>query len=148
LGKSRPEKLEKLVASSREKGLKLTPQRMVIFRIISESNAHLTSDEVYQKARKEYPMLSAATVYRNMEQMVKAGLLSHLGRSGSAMKYDTNLEEHHHFICNRCGKVHDIYLEKIKYKVDEKRSGLLNAKIESPELYLRGICEDCLEKSR
>jgi Fur family peroxide stress response transcriptional regulator len=148
LGKNRSERLEKLVASSREKGLKLTPQRMIIFRILSESDAHMTSDEVYQKARKEYPMISAATVYRNMERMVKAGLLSHMGRSGSAVKYDTNLEEHHHFVCNRCGKVRDIYLEKIKYEVDEKRSGLLNAKIESPELYLRGICEDCLKGSR
>jgi len=70
--------LEKLLSLSKEKGLKLTPQRMVIFRILSECNQHVTVDQVYQKASAEYPMLSPATVYRNMEQMVDAGLLTRL----------------------------------------------------------------------
>ncbi|MCZ6791729.1 MAG: transcriptional repressor, partial [Candidatus Dadabacteria bacterium] len=67
--------LEKLIGLSKEKGLKLTPQRMVIFRILSESKQHVTVDQVYKRARVEYPMLSPATVYRNMEQMVETGLL-------------------------------------------------------------------------
>jgi Fur family peroxide stress response transcriptional regulator len=140
------EKLQKLVSLSRKKGLKLTPQRMIIFRVLSELDRHLTADEVYQKAKKDYPMLSAATVYRNLEQMVNAGLLSHLSLGGIAMKYDTNLEEHHHFICTSCGRIHDIYLTKVTYELDKKKSSLGKAKIDAPELYLHGVCEDCLER--
>lgn len=143
---NKEEKLQRMVDSSHEKGLKLTPQRMAIFRILSESDKHLTADEVYQKAREDYPMLSAATVYRNMEQMVSSGLLSHLGRKGTAMKYDSNLEEHHHFICSHCRKVSDIYLGKVSYELDLEKSRLGDAKIEASELYLYGACEDCLDK--
>jgi Fur family peroxide stress response transcriptional regulator len=135
--------LEKLLSLSKEKGLKLTPQRMVIFRILSESNQHVTVDQVYQKASAEYPMLSPATVYRNMEQMVDAGLLTRLDLGGSSMRYDTNLDEHHHFVCSKCGKVSDVYLEDIQYKMDANRSHLEKAKINSLDLHLQGICEEC-----
>jgi len=135
--------LEKLLSLSKEKGLKLTPQRMVIFRILSESNQHVTVDQVYQKASAEYPMLSPATVYRNMEQMVDAGLLTRLDLGGSSMRYDTNLEEHHHFVCTECGKVSDVYLEDIQYKMDANRSHLEKAKINSLDLHLQGFCEEC-----
>jgi Fur family peroxide stress response transcriptional regulator len=135
--------LEKLLSLLKEKGLKLTPQRMVIFRILSESNQHVTVDQVYQKASAEYPMLSPATVYRNMEQMVDAGLLTRLDLGGSSMRYDTNLEEHHHFVCTECGKVSDVYLEDIQYKMDANRSHLEKAKINSLDLHLQGICEEC-----
>ena len=92
-------------------------------------------------------MLSAATVYRNMEQMVNAGLLSHLGRSGNAMRYDTNPDDHHHFVCNGCGKVNDVYLKKVSYELDMEKSPLADARIDVPELYLHGVCKDCLESS-
>jgi len=136
--------LEKLVGLSKEKGLKLTPQRMVIFSILSECNQHVTVDEVYQRARVEYPMLSPATVYRNMEQMVDTGLLTHLELSGTSMRYDTNLDEHHHFVCTKCGKVSDVYLDKVNYKLDESRSQLGNAKVHSLDLHLQGTCGECL----
>ncbi|MCZ6469098.1 MAG: Fur family transcriptional regulator [Candidatus Dadabacteria bacterium] len=136
--------LEKLIGLSKEKGLKLTPQRMVIFRILSESKQHVTVDQVYKRARVEYPMLSPATVYRNMEQMVETGLLTHLELSGASMRYDTNLDEHHHFVCSKCGKVTDVYLDNIKYSLDESRSALGKAQINSLDLHLQGTCGECL----
>jgi len=92
-------------------------------------------------------MLSAATVYRNMEQMVKTGLLSHLGRSGNAMRYDTNLDEHHHFVCSTCGKAYDVYFKKVSYEPDTDKSPLAEARIDAIELYLHGVCKDCLKGS-
>jgi Fur family transcriptional regulator, peroxide stress response regulator len=136
--------LEKLLSLSKEKGLKLTPQRMVIFRILSECNQHVTVDQVYQKASAEYPMLSPATVYRNMEQMVESYLLKHLDLGGSSMRYDTNLEEHHHFVCTECGVVCDVYLDNINYSLDESRSPLGKVQINSLDLHLQGTCGECL----
>jgi Fur family peroxide stress response transcriptional regulator len=136
-------KLEKLIKKSKEKGLKLTPQRMIIFHIIAEDNRHMTADEIYRKARAEYPMLSPATVYRNMERLVEAGLLTHLDLGGTSTRYDTNLEEHHHFVCEKCGMVTDLYLKDFKYELDKEKSTLGNFRIESPELYLHGVCGEC-----
>ncbi|MGB3364626.1 MAG: transcriptional repressor [Thermodesulfobacteriota bacterium] len=136
--------LEKLVSLSKEKGLKLTPQRMVIFRILSECNQHVTVDQIYQRASVEYPMLSPATVYRNMEQMVESDLLKHLDLGGTSMRYDTNLEEHHHFVCTECGSVSDVYLDNINYTLDENRSPLGKAQIDSLDLHLQGTCGECV----
>lgn len=137
------ERLQRLMTLSKERGLKLTPQRMVIFRILSEANQHITVDEVYQRAKVEHPMLSLATVYRNMEQMVESELLRHLDLGGSSMRYDTNLEQHHHFVCTRCGKVSDVYIDNVQYTIDSNRSLLGKAKINSLDLHLQGICEEC-----
>jgi len=136
-------KLEQLIKKSKEKGLKLTPQRKVIFDILAESNRHLTVDDIYQKARTVYPMLSPATVYRNVEQMVDAGLLTHLELSGASMRYDTNLDEHHHFVCDKCGKVFDLYLKDFSYEVDSEKSHLDDVRVDSKQLYLHGACGEC-----
>ena len=137
------ERLQKLITLSKERGLKLTPQRMVIFTILSEANQHITVDEVYQRAKEEYPMLSLATVYRNMEQMVESDLLKHLDLGGTSMRYDTNLEKHHHFVCTKCGKVSDVYLDDVQYKIDSDRSLLGKAQINSLDLHLQGTCGEC-----
>lgn len=137
------ENLNKLISLSKERNLKLTPQRMVIFRILSEANQHITVDEVYRRAKEEYPMLSLATVYRNMEQLVESDLLKHLDLGGASMRYDTNLEEHHHFVCTKCCKIFDVYLQDINYKMDAGRSHLEKAKINSLDLHLKGICGEC-----
>lgn len=136
-------KLEKLVTKSKLSGLKLTPQRMAIFHILAASDAHLTVDDIYRRASVEYPMLSPATVYRNMEQMVEAGLLTHLDLGGPSMRYDTNLEEHHHFVCDKCGKITDVYLKDLSYDVDDEKSSLDDVRVDSPRLYLHGVCEGC-----
>ncbi len=136
-------RLEMLMDMSREKGLKLTPQRMAIFNILAAADQHLTVDDIYKKASVEYPMLSPATVYRNMEQMVDAGLLTHLDLGGPSMRYDTNLEEHHHFVCDKCGKVSDVYLKEFDYEVDPEKSSLDDVRVDSRRLYLHGVCKEC-----
>jgi Fe2+ or Zn2+ uptake regulation protein len=144
LQKDKRERLDKFVALSRKNGLRLTPQRMIIFRILSESDGHMSAEDVYQKAKKDCPMISTTTVYRNLEKLVGVGLLSYLERSGTAIRYDANPEEHHHFICGCCGSVRDIYLKTVKYELNREKSSLGGAKIDAPELHLHGVCQDCL----
>ena len=139
----RAHRLEMLVEKSREKGLKLTPQRMAIFSILADADQHLTVDDIYKKASVEYPMLSPATVYRNMEQMVEAGLLTHLDLGGPSTRYDTNLEEHHHFVCDKCGKVMDVYFRELGYELDPEKSSLDDVRVDSRRLYLHGVCGEC-----
>lgn len=103
----------------------------------------MTVDDIYTKAKIQYPMLSPATVYRNMEQMVDAGLLTSLDLGGAPVKYDTNLDEHHHFICKECGKVIDLYLKDFNYDIDDDKSPLGEIKVDSTQLYLHGVCGDC-----
>ncbi len=69
---------EKAVA----KGLRMTPQRVVLLRALSETRTHPTADELYRAVRRALPTVSPATVYRNLQEMVHAGLISMLERAG------------------------------------------------------------------
>jgi Fe2+ or Zn2+ uptake regulation protein len=74
-------------------------------------------------------------------------LLFILGVEANAMRYDTNLDEHHHFVCSACGNVYDVYLKKVTYEPDMDKSPLAEARIDAIELYLHGVCKDCLKGS-
>lgn len=128
----------------RARGFKITPQRAAILRALEEAHRHLTAEEIYELVQQDFPMMSRTTVYRNLENLVEQGLLMPLQRSGRAVQYDANLSEHHHFFCQKCGEVFDIYLEEIHYRIDSARSSLGKVRVFRPEVQLHGICQDCL----
>lgn len=128
---------------ARARGLRLTPQREVLLRVLSRAGRHPTADELYRGVRRALASVSPATVYRNVQTLVGAGVISTLERASGAIRYDGNPEEHHHFICERCGAVVDVYLARVSYRLDRKRSGLAGSSVSSCELQLRGRCARC-----
>lgn len=121
----------------------MTPQREVLLRILGNAAHHPTADELYRKVRQVLPSVSPATVYRNVQTLVDAGVLSVLERAGEATRYDPNPEEHHHFICERCGQVTDVYVARLDYALDARRSALRGAEIRSCAVQLHGRCARC-----
>ena len=121
----------------------MTPQRDVLLRLLSQARTHPTADELFRKVRRHLPLVSHATVYRNLQELVGAGLIARLERAGGPVQYDANPDEHHHFVCTRCGRVTDIYLKDVGYAIDRKRSGLAPARIDRAELQLLGLCVGC-----
>jgi Fe2+ or Zn2+ uptake regulation protein len=124
-------------------GLRMTQQRAVLLRLLSQTRAHPTADELFQKVRRRLPSVSHATVYRNLQELVRAGLITMLERAGGPVRYDANPDDHHHFVCTRCGRVADIYLKGVAYAIDRKRSGTAPGHVERAELQLHGICPSC-----
>ena len=124
-------------------GLRMTPQRVVLLRALSKTRAHPTADEVYRAVRRELPTVSPATVYRNLQEMVRAGLISMLERAGGPVRYDAVADDHHHFICTRCGGVIDVYLKGVDYALDEARSKGIPGRVDRAEIQLHGICARC-----
>ena len=84
-------------------------ERDILLRALSETTGHPTADQLVRKVRKLLPTVSHATVYRNANELVQAGLLGTLERSGAAVQFEVNPEHHHHFVCRRCGHVWDVY---------------------------------------
>jgi Fe2+ or Zn2+ uptake regulation protein len=120
----------------------MTPQREALLRALSRAHHHLTADELLKGVRRTLPSVSAATVYRNAQQLVDAGVIATLHRPG-ALHYDPNPDEHHHFVCAVCGRVFDVYLTDVSYRVDASRSTLGDAHVEGCEVQLHGRCERC-----
>ncbi|MEW6322350.1 MAG: Fur family transcriptional regulator [Acidobacteriota bacterium] len=137
------ERLARLRELAEARRLRMTPQRDVLLRALSRTTGHPTADELYQRVRKVLPSISHATVYRNVQDLVRAGLLAPLERAGAAVQYDVNADDHHHFVCRRCGKVWDIYLSDVGYEVDRRRSAVSGMHIDRAEVQLYGVCRAC-----
>ena len=137
----------RLRARARERGLRLTPQRELLLQVLGRIAHHPTADELYRRARKILPTISPATVYRNAQMLARAGVVGTLERAGSAVKYDGNPDDHHHFICARCGSVADVYLNEVGYRLNDRRSRLTGAEIQRCEVQLRGLCARCAARA-
>jgi Fur family peroxide stress response transcriptional regulator len=123
--------------------LRLTPQRDVLLRALSETDGHPTAEQLVRKVRRVLPTVSHATVYRNVQELVQAGLIGTLERSGGAVQFELNDEHHHHFLCDRCGRVWDVYLDQVAVAVDRARSPLRGFRIDRRDVQLRGLCARC-----
>jgi Fur family transcriptional regulator, peroxide stress response regulator len=123
--------------------LRLTPQRDVLLRALSQTVGHPTADDLVKKVRKVLPTVSPATVYRNVQQLVRAGLIGTLERSGASAQFEINPDHHHHFMCRRCGQVWDVYLDRVAVRLDRRRSPLNGFHIDRRDVQLHGLCARC-----
>jgi Fur family transcriptional regulator, peroxide stress response regulator len=125
------------------RGLRLTPQRDVLLRVLSRTMGHPTADDLVRQVRKVLPSVSHATVYRNVQELVRAGLIGTLERAGGAVQFEVNPEDHHHFVCRGCGEVWDVYLADVGITLDRRRSHLKGFHIDRREVQLHGLCARC-----
>lgn len=87
--------------------LKATPQRMAVLKILNQ-HMHPTMDELYADIKKEYPSVSLATVYKNLNTLKSAGVVAEINMPNGKTKYDIFVEPHIHVVCDKCYGVQDI----------------------------------------
>ena len=123
----------------------LTPQRQAVLRVIAESAAHPTANEIFEAARHELPSISFATVYNSLKYLKEAGLVREINFGKGANRYDRETARHDHAVCSRCGKLVDFDLAETVQLVRAaaRRSRF---KPESIHLTLVGLCPDCQGK--
>jgi Fur family peroxide stress response transcriptional regulator len=121
-------------------GLRCTPQRYAVMAFLMEDTCHPTAAEIFQAVNRADPRCSRATTYNNLRDLVQAGLVREVAVEGRAARYDAKGMRHHHFICDRCGKVEDMEW----YDVPRPASGSLGKRIlRQYELIFRGLCAKC-----
>lgn len=125
------------------RGLRLTPQRDVLIRVLSRAKGHPTADDLVQRVRKVLPTVSHATVYRNLQELVRKGLIGTLDTAGAALQFEVNPDEHHHFACRKCGRVWDVYLSSVDVRVDRRRTLIEGFQVDRREVQLHGLCASC-----
>ena len=126
-----------------DRGLRLTPQREVLLRGLSEAMGHPTADDMVQRVRKVLPTVSHATVYRNLQELVREGLIRTLEVAGTAVQFEVNADDHHHFVCRRCGHVWDVYLSSLDVRINRRRTELNGFKVDRRDVQLHGLCASC-----
>ena len=129
----------------RERGQRVTPQRLILLRVLNELGHHVTAEELLAAASERLPNVSAPTVYATLVLFEKLGLVRRLRVGGVPVLYDPRVEEHHHAVCHRCGAVADV-----EAPVDASRA-LRKARSrgfrpDHAEVLLVGLCEDCASR--
>ncbi|MFV0438320.1 MAG: Fur family transcriptional regulator [Desulfopila sp.] len=127
----------------REKGIKLTHQRLEIFREVAQTGDHPDADLVFNRVRKRLPTVSLDTVYRTLWLLNDMGLITTLGAGRGRTRFDANLESHHHFVCDRCGLTRDFSSEALD-AIKLPDSLFAMGEIEATHVEVRGICQECL----
>ncbi|MFQ6058543.1 MAG: Fur family transcriptional regulator [Anaerolineae bacterium] len=90
----------------RAEGVRATPQRGLVLKIIRESNGHLDADELYRRAKEEDPHISLSTVYRTLGLLKEVGLVEERYFDKDHHHYELKpAKEHHHLICAGCGEI-------------------------------------------
>lgn len=125
----------------RAAGKRITPERKLLLRIISE-NAHLDASEIYQLAKRENTKISLSTVYRTVRILEELGLVEASELGEDHYHYEVRLSEHYHLICLGCGKVVEIPPVDAVRKLGEERG----FEIVGVKLELLGYCPACRKK--
>ncbi|MFZ5433629.1 MAG: Fur family transcriptional regulator [Calditrichota bacterium] len=130
----------------RSQGLKITPQRLEIFRELAASNEHPSAEQLYERIRERMPTMSLDTVYRSLATLSESGVVAKVEVLDERSRFDANTEHHHHFVCVRCHKVVDFSwpgFDQLSVPDEVKKMG----KVQQPYAEIRGVCGDCLKKS-
>lgn len=139
--------LEKLKHIIKEKGLKYTKQREIIFETILECDQHLSAEEIHNLISQKHPdeRIGIATVYRALVFLESAKLIASISLDSDTKKYETNFKEHHdHIICVKCGKIVEFVNEQIEKK-QEKIAKEKGFKLLNHSMYLYGVCGECTD---
>ncbi len=123
-------------------GHRLTPQRRGVYDVLLAERDHPTATEVFLRAKKRMPAISLATVYNCLETLVDCGLAKQVNVDREATRYCPNLEEHGHFVCERCAGVTDVPLARSS---KSQKSWVLPPEfvVTHSEITLRGLCPQC-----
>jgi Fur family transcriptional regulator, peroxide stress response regulator len=127
-------------------GLKLTPQRLAIYRALARQANHPSAEAIYRAVRPSMPSLSLGTVYKTLDSLARAGLVEEVSRLGEMRRYDANLSPHHHLICTSCQRISDVAIPDAQTLVPQ--AGFEGFEATAVHVQVLGLCEDCRSKAK
>ena len=131
-----------LTARLRERGQRVTSQRLLIHAALRDLGHHATADEVMSAVSPRLPTVSLPTIYATLELLEDLGLVRRVRAGSGPTLWDPRTEPHHHLTCRRCGRIEDV-------DADFDAAGPLDAarragfEPERVELLVSGLCAQC-----
>lgn len=133
--------VDELTDLFRLRGLKVTPQRQCIFRVLHRMDgAHPSAEAVHAAVLAELPMVSLKTVYQTLNDLVAMGELHHLELGSGPARFDVNLDTHQHLVCESCGRTWDVYADLTELHVPDAAADF---SVAATDVVFRGRCASC-----
>jgi Fe2+ or Zn2+ uptake regulation protein len=134
--------VDELTEEFHAKGLKVTPQRQAIFRVLNESTVHPTAESIYAQVSADMPTISLRTVYQTLNDLAAMGELHAVVVGTGSTRFDPNLDAHHHLVCEGCGRIVDVPAAKARVAVPTTAADE-DFEVRTTEIVFRGRCAEC-----
>jgi len=129
----------------RKTGLRVTPQRIEIYKQLISTDEHPSTEILYEKVRKTFPSISFDTVNRTLLTLSRIGAASVVAGSGDVRRFDGETDKHQHFKCIKCKRIVDFQhkpFDDIKLPSNLAKKFIILRKT----VYLEGICDLCQDR--
>jgi Fur family peroxide stress response transcriptional regulator len=137
--------LENLVDKLRERGYRLTPQRMAVLKILLNGTEHLNVEQIYERVVADFPMTSLATVYKTVAVLKDMGEVLELGFGDSGSRYDGSKPyPHPHLVCVQCKSISDVDVGSLN-ELPQEVARQTGYRIVSHRFDFFGVCPRCQE---
>lgn len=123
-------------------GLRLTRQRLAIYRELEGRYDHPDVDRLFKAVKPRIPKMSLFTVYRTMNALENAGLVWRVATWRGHARYDANTETHMHFLCEACGRIDDVAAEAVQMPAAPLAG--TGAVVRRMDVMMTGTCEACV----
>lgn len=133
---------EQFIKKCNQHGLKITPQRITIFKEIAKANDHPSASILYKRVRKHLPNVSFDTVFRTLETFAEIGVIKQVENSGELKRFDPDMNNHHHLHCIKCKKIIDFSnptFDALKLPSEIVK----DFKVINKRVVFEGLCKDC-----
>jgi Fe2+ or Zn2+ uptake regulation protein len=133
-----------VAAALKSLGLKSTPKRLAILEIMGQASVYLSPEEVWETLKAHFTRIGFPTVYRNLEELCRAGLITKIIHPDRRLYYYlcSAQHHHHHFVCLSCRRVEDLTICGLQPIEDEVRN-TLHGTVDSHLLQVYGHCRYC-----
>lgn len=135
-------KIHSFVGRCRQAGLRVTPQRLAIYKELLGSDEHPSAEMLYEKLKAAWPTLSLDTVNRTVLTLSEIGAAYIVEGSGGARRFDAGLEHHQHFKCVKCGKIVDFHYEPFD-EIQLPPAMARRFRVLRKTVYVEGLCDSC-----
>jgi len=136
------EKMEAFQGMCREAGLKITPQRMAVYKVLIESKQHPSAEMVFRRVRQVIPNISLDTVNRTLLTLAEIGSASIVEGSGDVKRFDGKLDTHQHFKCVKCKRIFDFHYKPFD-NIPVPKNISRRFTVLKKTVYLEGVCGTC-----
>ena len=135
--------LKALTTTLRQAGMRITPQRIAICKLLVGTDTHPTAARIYEEIRAQYPSLSLTTVYNTLDTLADLGAIHVLGHAGDdTVHYDANTKPHVNLACVSCHKIADIASPKVA-RIHQEISATSGYKLLGARVMYYGLCPSC-----
>ena len=118
-------------------------KRQAIYELLLSTKEHPSAEWIYNNLKSDYPDLSLGTVYRNLKLLEKNGTVRSVAVVDGRERYDALMSPHSHFVCSKCGRVIDVFLDSLLPTLTEELHIDGAKEINSFTLLYYGICDQC-----